>query len=157
MTTDTPPPRPRITVACVGKTYLSDGKIGLVFRDVNPDGSMGDERIYQFKGLQHLRVGAVYEVEVDDQNPRSIYTRTFRWLRLWDKTDEAAVWQLAVDAFDTRHLAAQQEKKHNARKLPVELLAPIREEYRRTNPLGRLAIEVRILAYLKQVKITSAD
>jgi len=106
--------------------------------------------------LPHIRVGAVYEVEVDDQNQRSIYTRTFRWLRLWD-IEEAAVWQMAVDAFDTRHLAAQQEKKQNARKLPVELLAPFREEYRRTNPPGRLAIEVRILAYLKQVKVTSSD
>src|SRR5713101_7091062 len=144
MTTGASPiPRSRITVVCVGKTYLADGKVGLVFRNVNPDGSPGDERIYQYKGLPHIRVGAVYEVEVDDQNPRSIYTRTFRWLRLWD-IEEAAVWQMAVDAFDTRHLAAQQEKKQNARKLPVELLAPFREEYRRTNPLGRLAIEVRI-------------
>jgi len=54
-------------------------------------------------------------------------------------------------------LAAQREKEQNARKLPIELLAPFREEYRHTNPFGRLAIEVRTLTYLKQVKITSAD
>lgn len=47
------------------------------------------------------------------------------------------MWQLAADAFDTLHLAAQQEKKQNARKLPVELLAPILEEYWRTNAAGR--------------------
>jgi hypothetical protein len=158
MTTDaTRPPRLHIIVVCVGKTYLNDGKIGLAFRDVSPDGSTGEDRIYQYKGLQHLRVGAVYEVEVDSQNPRSIYTSTFRWLRLWDKTGEAAVWQLAVDAFDTQHLIAQQEKKRNARRLPLELLAPIRDEYWRTNPLGRLAIEVRVLAYLRQIRIPPAE
>lgn len=145
--------RRRITLVCTGKTDLTDGKPGLVFHKVNADGTAGDERIYQHKGLEHLRVGAVYEVEIDHQNPRSVYTRTFKWVRLWDNVEEAAVWQLAAEAFDTAHLAVRQEKKENARRLPLELLAPIREEYWRTNPAGRLAIEVRVLAYLKQAKI----
>jgi hypothetical protein len=138
-----------LTLACVGKVSLSDGKIGLVFRDVTPEGSLGDERTYEHKGLQQLRIGAVYSVEADSANTRTIYTNTFRWLRLWDKTDEAAGWQAAADAFDTQRLTVQQERKQNARKHPVELLAPIREQYWKTNPLGRLAIEVRVLAYLR--------
>jgi hypothetical protein len=149
--------RKHITIACFAKTYLDDGKIGLVFREIAEDGSLGDERIYRHKGLEHLRIGATYEVEIDVNNPRSIYTKTLRWLRLWDKAHEAAAWQLASDAFDTRHLALRQEKKQNARKLPVELLAPIRDEYRRTNYLGRLAIEVRVLAYLRQIKVSPAS
>ncbi len=151
------PARPNITLVCVGKVYLSDGKVGLLFREVTTEGTLGNERIYQHKGLQHLRIGAVYQVEVDPANPRSIYTNTFRWLRLWEDTAEASVWQVSSDAFDTLHLAAQQEKKQNARKLPVELLAPLREEYWKTNALGRLAIEVRVLAYLRLVKITSSQ
>lgn len=70
--------RPSVTLVCVGKTYLSNGKVGLVFREAAPDGSIGVERNYQYKGLQHLRIGAVYGVEVDSANQRSIYTNTFR-------------------------------------------------------------------------------
>lgn len=150
------PARPMITLVCVGKIYVSEGKIGLVFREVTAEGSLGNQRNYEQKGLQHVRIGAVYQVEIEAANPGTIYTNTFRWLRLWEDTAEASVWQVAADAFDTRHLAAQQEKKQNARRLPVELLAPIREQYWKTNPLGRLAIEVRVLAYLRQVKISAS-
>ncbi len=55
-------PRECITLVCCGKTYLTDGKIGLVFREI-VDGELGAERIYRFKSLEHVRVGAVYEVE----------------------------------------------------------------------------------------------
>ena len=146
-------PRPRITLVCVGKTYIQNGKIGLVFREINENGSAGAERIYSQKDLKHVRVGAVYEVEGSAENLRSIFTDTLRWLRLWEDKPEAAAWQAAADAFDTRDLAAKQEKNQNARKLPLELLEPIRKEYRRTNAVGRLAFEVRVLAYLRQVKM----
>jgi hypothetical protein len=152
-----PSARPLLTLVCTGRTYLTTGKIGLVLREVQSDDSLGSERIYQRKGLEHLRVGAVYQVEADSADLGSIYTRTIRWLRLWGNTEEAAIWQLAAEAFDTRHLAAQQERKQNARKLPLEVLSPVRDEYRRTNPAGRLAIEVRLLAYLRQVRVSSTD
>lgn len=149
-----PPARPIVTLVCTGKTYLSDGRVGIVFREVPSDGSLGAERIYEQKRLRHARVGAVYEVEVDGANQRSLYTDTLRWLKLWEKQEEAALWQLSAEAFDTQHMAAQQEKKENARKLPLELLAPIRHQYQRTNAASRLAIEVRVLAYLRQISIT---
>ena len=147
------PARPVITLVCVEKVYLAASKIGLRFQEVTGDGSLGAERIYERKGLTHIRVGAVYQVEADPANPRTIYPNTLRWMKLWDNIEEASVWQLAADAFDTRHLAAQQEKKQNARRLPIERLAPFRDLYWKTNALGRLAIEVRVLAYLRQVSV----
>src|SRR5260370_40175730 len=101
-------PRPRMTLVCVGKTYIQNGKIGLVFREINENGSAGAERIYSQKDLKHVRVGAVYEVECSAENLRSIFTNTLRWLRLWEDMPEAAALQAAADAFDTRDLAAQQ-------------------------------------------------
>ena len=91
-------PRPHITLVCVGKTYIQNGKIGLVFKEINPDGSAGVERIYSQKDLKHVRVGAVYEVEGSTENLRSIFTDTLRWLRLWEDKPEAAAWQAAADA-----------------------------------------------------------
>lgn len=148
------PERPRIQLVCVGKTYVEKDKIGLLFKVINGDGPAGPERIYLRKDLEHVRVGAIYEVETNPEKPTSIYLNTFRWLRLWEDATEAAAWQASADAFDTRDVALRQERKENGRKLPLELLEPIRREHRKTNAAGRLALEVRVLAYLRQVKIT---
>jgi hypothetical protein len=134
-------------------TDLESGQIGLVFLEVNPEGSLGSELIYGPKNLKHARVGSVYDIEIDPANPRSIYPNTLRWLRLWEDQVQASVWQTLADAFDTRDLAIHQERKETGGKLPLELLAPLREEYWSTNAVGRLAIEVRVLAYLRGTKI----
>src|SRR5260370_41103483 len=103
-------PRPRMTLVCVGKTYIQNGKIGLVFREINENGSAGAERIYSQKDLKHVRVGALYEVEGSTENLRSIFTHTLRWLRLWEAKPEAAASHAAPDAFGTRDLATRQEQ-----------------------------------------------
>ncbi len=153
MTTETPAARPTIQMVCVGKTLLQSGKIGFVFNEVLADGTLGTERIYSDRNLKHVRVGAVYQVEVDPENPRSIFTQTLRWVSLWHNKEEAAVWQLTTDAFDTASAALKQEKKETSRELLVELLAPLRKRYWSTNPVNRLAMEVRILAYLRRVPL----
>jgi hypothetical protein len=100
-------------------------------------------------------VGNVYEVEVDASDPTRIYADSARWLRVWDNEQEAAVWQVASAAFDTVELARKHEKQQTSRRLPLELLKPIREEYWRTNSTGKLAIEVRVLAYLRLISLNS--
>jgi hypothetical protein len=60
---------------------------------------------------------------------------------------------MAADAFDMGGLAARQERKEKNRKLPVELLELIRRQYWATNAVGRLAIEVRVLTYLRMVSL----
>jgi hypothetical protein len=148
---------PRIKLVCVGKTYIEESKIGIVFKEIGADILLGRERIYAEKNVRQARVGAMYEVETDPNNPRSIFSATLRWLGLWENKEEAATWQLLAEAFATRDLAAKQQKKENARKLPLELLDPIRREYFRTNHAGKLAIEVRVLAYLRRTKVDDQD
>jgi hypothetical protein len=145
--------KPRIVLICTGKTYLKSGAIGLVFAEITPEGSLGGERVYERKNLKHLGAGSVYDVETDPGPSGGIYPATMRWLRLWKDEVQVARWQALADAFDIRELAIKQERKQTRRKLPVELLAPLRECYWSTNALGRLAIEVRVLAYLRQDKI----
>ncbi len=147
--------KPRITVVCKGKTYLDSGHIGIVFLDLDDGGALCGERISTEKNLKLARVGSVYEVEVDPNNLRAIYPATLRWRRLWENHAEAATWQTLADSFDTRDLAIKQERKQTSRKLPVELPAPLREQYWSTNAAGRLAIEVRVLAYLRQERIST--
>lgn len=144
--------KPRVTLVCTGKAKVGKNEIGLVFRIVNPDGSLGAESIYGRKGLQSVHVGAVYDVDTGS-NPTSIFVNSMRWRSLWADAGEVAVWQTAADAFDTLELAIRQERKQNGRRLPVERLEPIRRQYWSTNAAGRLAIEVRVLAYLRQVSL----
>jgi hypothetical protein len=99
----------------------------------------------------------VYEVDADPSDSTRIYVNSARWLRLWENQEEAAVWQTTGAAFDTVELARKHEKQQTSRRLPIELLRPIREEYWRTNAVGRLAIEVRVLAYLRLVSLNNGE
>ena len=128
-----------------------------MFRVILPDGQAGDERRYSQKSLKSVRVGNVYEVDVAAGDQTRIYVDSARWLRVWDNEQEAAVWQAASAAFDTVELARKHEKQQTSRRLPVELLKPIRDEYWRTNSAGRLAIEVRLLAYLRLVSLNNEE
>jgi hypothetical protein len=148
--------RPRIQLVCIGKGRAKQD-VCLVFREVASDGSRGKERIYSQKHLRHVRVGHVYEVETDATTITQIYTDTVRWLSVWPDKTEAATWQTAAAAFDTLELARKNEQKETGRKLPLELLRPLRDEYWKTNPAGRLAIEVRLLAYLRLVTVRDSS
>ena len=146
--------KPRITLVCTGKTYVKSGTVGLVFAEITTEGWLGKERVYGQKDLKRVRVGSVYEIEIDPADPSMIYPGSIRWLRLWKDEEQIATWQTLADAFDTRHLAVKQERKESERKLPLERLAPLRKHYWNTNAAGRLAIEVRVLAYLRQENIS---
>jgi hypothetical protein len=147
-------PQSTVQLVCIGKAR-SKSILCWVFRTILPDGLAGEERVYSQKSLKSVRVGSVYQVDTDPTDSTRIYVDTARWLRLWGNEEEAAVWQTTAGAFDMTELARRHEKQQTSRKLPLELLRPIREEYRRTNAAGRLAIEVRVLAYLRLVSLTS--
>ena len=80
------------------------------------------------------------------------------FLTLWENKNEAALWQLAADAFDTRERATRQERKESSRKLPVELLEPIRNLYWATNAGGRpVGVAARIMGVNGRAIITIDD
>jgi hypothetical protein len=145
---------PTVQLVCVGK-IRSRNLVCWVFKTILPDGNVGEERLYSAKNLKAISVGSVYEVETDADDSTRIYVNSARWLRVWSNEEEAAVWQAAAAAFDTTELARKREKQETSRKLPLEVLRPLREEYWRTNAAGRLAIEVRVLAYLRLVSLNN--
>lgn len=145
-------PRPKVQLVCVGKTRAKKD-VCLVFREVASEGTAEKERIYAQKHLKQVRVGHVYEVETDQNDPTRIHTDTIRWLHGWKDQPEAATWQTAAAAFEIQEIAQRREQTETGRKLPLELLRPLRDEYWKTNPAGRLAMEVRVLAYLRMVTL----
>jgi hypothetical protein len=147
---------PKIRLVCVGKAHAKKD-VCLVFRVVDSNGVAGEERVYAQKNLRHVRVGHEYEVQTTENDSSRIHTDTIRWICCWQNQQEAATWQAAAAAFDTLELAKKAEKRETERRLPLELLRPLRDEYFRTNPAGRLAIEVRVLAYLRTVSVRSEE
>jgi hypothetical protein len=149
-------PRSTVQLVCVGKTR-SKTLLCWVFRLALPNGQAGEERIYSQKSLKSVRIGSVYEVDADPVDSTRIYVDSARWLRLWENKEEAAVWQTSGAAFDTLELARKHEQQQTSRRLPLELLRPIREQYWQTNAAGKLAIELRVLAYLRLVSIHNEE
>jgi len=143
---------PKVQLVCVGKAHAKR-TVCLVFRLVASDGTAGEERVYSRKNLKQIRVGSVYEVETDAEDSTRIVSNTIRWVRTWKDKGEAAIWQTAAAAFDTLELARKSEKREAGRRLPLEVLQPLRDEYRRTNSAGKLALEVRVLAYLRMASL----
>jgi hypothetical protein len=48
--------RPHVRLVCVAKTYTEKDQLGLVFKEVLPDGALNGERIYSQKSMKHIRV-----------------------------------------------------------------------------------------------------
>src|ERR1700730_2718312 len=122
------PPVPTVQLVCVGKISFRDG-VCWVFKTILPDGGAGEDRLYSCKNFRAVRVGSVYEVQTDTSDSTRIYVNSARWLRLWDDKKQAALWQATAEAFDTAQLALTREKQQTSRKLPLELLKPLRDEY----------------------------
>ena len=132
-----------------GKVILSNKKPGLVFRPI-VNGQLADEKYYDTKGMPRVSVGGVYQVKASGTK---IVPSSFKWLRTWEDTGQVAVWQTEARAFDTELRTRKQEKSETSVQHMLEVLAPLRKAYNRTNHIGRLAIEVQVLAYLRSYRI----
>jgi len=105
-----------------------------MFRVVDSNGTAAEERLYAQKSLKQVRVGHVYEVETDANDSSLIHTQTIRWIQSWTDRRKAATWQAAAAAFDMLELAKKSEKRATGRRLPLELLRPLQDQYFRTTP-----------------------
>lgn len=87
----------------------------------------------------------------DDGGVTSIATKAMRWSgERIDSQEELAVVIARHEAAETEKAAINQKKKAVSDKAPLlELLKPLRREYNKTNAVGRLALEVRVLNYLR--------
>src|SRR5579859_871524 len=146
-----PKPEPRTALfVCTGKTETADGKPAIILRKLSEANELGTERLFASKGL-HCRVGHVYRIQVSEtKGADSIFPSTERWISQYANAEQVAAWQAAARAFEIEKAAARERKKAEGTQQMLEVLKPLRTIYQRTNALGRLAIEVQLLAYLRQ-------
>ena len=154
------PPKPEPPTAlfvCTGKTETADGKPALILRELSGADDLGTERVFEAKGLL-CRVGHVYRIQISQTTgAASIFPSTDRWISQYADAEQVAAWQAAARAFEIEKAAVRERKKAEGTQQMLEVLKPLRTIYQRTNALGRLAIEVQLLAYLRQVRGLTED
>lgn len=133
-------------VVCVGRVRAKGDKLGVKFAVLDDEGRPGETAIFGGRQVRHCVAGGVYGVLLGAKGARGEFT----WLRTYP--DEAAVarWQAESDAAEVAHRARKLEKNADRRNEMVEALAPVREAYGRADRIGRLALEVVLLEYLRR-------
>jgi hypothetical protein len=146
----------RFLVACTGLTELSDGKVGVVLQIVKPDGTLDTTRkVFAEKACKKVSmfIGSTYQVEATEDFSTAIIAGA-KYQGIWANDADRAEWKTLERAFTLERAAKKRHASDADRNAMSESLAPIREAYRKTNSVGRLAIEIQVLAYLRGQKIT---
>jgi hypothetical protein len=143
------------TVVCTGPTVLSDGKLGLVLQVVEANGTLNPVRkVFGEKSCRkaNISLGGIYKVEANADFSTAIIAGA-KYQGLWPNEAERAGWKTAERALTIERAAQKRQKSDAENNAMIAALAPIRKAYVLTNSVGRLAIEVQVLAYLRGVRI----
>jgi hypothetical protein len=152
---------------CCGYVTLESGKPGIAIAEVMAEpvepsdetasqfhipgtGDLARLRIYERKLLRHFSVGSTYEMEAND---KSIRPSTARWQGRYHNDEVVRTWQAMADAYEIAERARKAEAAEKRTDLNFEALEPFRRAWLQTNSIGRLALEVRVLAYLRMQKV----
>lgn len=143
--------RETIRVVCLGnRVHDKDRKSIVVQRLAAQDELMGRPWHFTTK-KSHGIAGCVYEIDAEiDGDDVSIIFSTMRFQGTYHDTDLVAQWKLESQAADTELAAvAQARKAKRDNSAVLECLEPLMNAYMATNPVGRLALEVRVLHYMR--------
>jgi len=141
-----------VKLYCSGVVIFSNNKPSKAFRLVNDDGTLSDEIVYfSGKSLSLCWPGQVYKVEADLEKGgvKTIYGRP-EFHEVYGDEKQRAEDRITSEANQTVITAMTQSKKAETSKSDIlNVLKPLRRAYDKTNALGRIAIEVRVLQYLR--------
>lgn len=133
-------------VVCMGKVQVVGDKLGVKFAVLEEGGRLGREAIFAGKNLSRCVPGGVYEVLMNDAQAKG----GFKWLRTYPDRGAVAGWQAQSEAAEVAHRALKLEKEEGKRNEMLKALNPVRVAYRRTDRIGRLALEVVLLDLLRR-------
>ena len=154
--------------ACCGYVTLDSGRPGVAIAEVMPEplspsdetaasqfhipgtGDLARLRIYERKILRLLSVGSTYEIEA---NETSIRPGTARWQGRYHSDEVVRTWKAMADAYEIAERARKAEAAEKRADLSFEAMEPFRRAWLQTNSVGRLALEVRVLAYLRMQRL----
>ena len=157
-------------VVCTGLTELTDGKLGVVLQRVVPADRFHpqpgypdvvihpDRHVYEekFAKKAFIRTGGMYSVEFSADFSRARVTQA-TYVALWPDEKDRIVWQASDTAITVARAANKRRKLDLSSNAIKNALQPLRDVWLNTNYTGRLALEVQILAYLRNGKVIGKD
>lgn len=137
---------------CVAKLFEKDKFSGHELRRISPDGEslMEPGSIFGTRKLQ-VHVGGVFKIDTifKEDDGISIVPSTAEWVRTWEDKAAVAAWQTVSRAAETAARAYKMAKSEKGVNHMLAVLDPLRKAYNATDHIGRLAIELQVLAYLR--------
>lgn len=117
--------------------------------------TVGETSVFAGTTGKMVCVGNVYNAKGNTKNDQVVRIAEFSWHdHDQDHRDVLSKEELAAlqarDSSTHAHFAAfAQAKKNKGSDDVLELLKPIRRQWKKTNAVGRMALEVRVLNYLR--------
>lgn len=139
-----------VTVLCLGTRLLNGTKkctaVQLVDEHEEP---VGEPCLYL--NLKGTHPGGIFTCKATlEGNELQTIKSNLKFAKQMSDREWAAEIRLSHDAAETTLAALSQVKKAKNDKTPLlEVLRPLRRAYQKTNANGKLAIEVRVLNYLR--------
>lgn len=135
----------KVEMVCEGAVALQGNIMGTAFRFIDTG-----EYFHVRRSKADGTVGAVYQFDMNPERT-SMRTKSKRWLRTWDNEEDLLKWRARTDSLELAARAGKALKKGEAasKEEALRVLGPIRRMYHSTDRLGRLALEVAILDYIR--------
>ena len=149
---------PRVLFVCTGliRTSENPNKLLVELYKLDELEQPVRERPFLFennKRTRGLRLGGVYSIEAKIEADRHfIRPGTATFVRAWDNVEEVAGWRLRQDGAKNALKLTQQERKLTERHEQLKVLEPLQRAWSRSDRLGRRALEVAVIAFLRGEK-----
>lgn len=137
-----------------GQRLARDGSLFVVFYLIGSDKDAAFSAPKTVKMLRHAVIGGVY-VHTRDKDNETTWYISDKYVRA-SGNSRVAEWKAAHDAAHVE-IRAQKRMEDDKKKVSgsvAEMLVPIRDEYNKTDRLGRLALEVVLLEALRRPAVT---
>jgi len=137
-------------MVCLGACKLTGGKLGTLYHFVEPGDVLGEAfPVARSKGKDGVP-GGVYLIPTDAERSKAQFVNR-QWSRMWPDAEAVAQWRAKSDALEVSHRHAKRTagKEREALEAALACLEPIRKLYMGTDRLGKLALEVAVLDYLR--------
>lgn len=142
-----------VRVVCLGSRVINN-KRSTAFRLLGEGQTFAGPES-RFSYIKNTVPAAIYTVEAHLVNGQlqNIKAHTMKFSEHFIDNEACAVIRLAHEAAESTLAALSQSRKHKADKSSIlDQLKPLRALWRNTNEVGRLALEVRVLNYLRNGK-----
>jgi hypothetical protein len=139
-----------------GTRIASDGKHLIAMHLINPNGTLGDRRVYDYKRKYDRTIGAIYTGAMfsPEGQARGINNATF--LRMWEGKIDLVRWEALHHA--ARVILAQQRVEERHGHLISTTVAPLHDVYhaliQRGDDDAVIALELAVVQALRAKDLT---